>query len=112
MNIEFNELIIEDDVWIAHGAIITPSVKFIGRGSIIATGSVVTKDVDRYAVLGGVPAKVLRYRFDDKTIQFIEKSEWWKKSKNELKKDFINRREFYEKPIKQSQKNRRLLTMA
>ena len=54
--------IIEDDVWVGHGTIIMAGVK-IGRGAIVATGSVVTKDVLPYTVVGGVPAKLIRYRF-------------------------------------------------
>lgn len=54
-------IIIEDDVWIGHGAIITKGVK-IGKGAIIAAGSVVTKDIPAYSIVGGVPAKVIKYR--------------------------------------------------
>jgi chloramphenicol O-acetyltransferase type B len=56
--------IIEDDVWVGHGAIIMAGVN-IGRGAVIAAGSVVTKDVPAYAIMAGVPAKILRYRFDE-----------------------------------------------
>lgn len=54
-------VIIEDDVWIGHGAIITKGVR-IGRGAIVAAGAVVTKDVPSYSIVGGVPAKVIKYR--------------------------------------------------
>jgi len=54
--------VIEDDVWIGHGCIIMAGVR-IGRGAIVAAGAVVTKDVPPYAVVGGVPAKLIRYRF-------------------------------------------------
>lgn len=54
--------VIEDDVWVGHGAIIMAGNK-IGRGAVIAAGSVVTKDVPAYAIVGGVPAKIIRYRF-------------------------------------------------
>lgn len=56
------EIIVEDDVWIGHGAIILAPAK-VGRGSIVAAGSVVNKDVPRYSIVGGVPAKVLKMRF-------------------------------------------------
>ena len=52
---------ISDDVWIGERVIILPGV-FVGRGSIIAAGAVVTKDVPDYSIVGGVPAKVIRYR--------------------------------------------------
>lgn len=77
-------LIIEDDVWIGHNAIITPSCKFIGRGSIIGAGAVVTHDVPAYSVMAGLPAKRLRARFDDATIAALEASRWWLLSKAEL----------------------------
>lgn len=53
---------IEDDVWIGHGAIVLTPTK-IGRGSIVAAGSLVLKDVPAYSIVGGVPAKVIKYRF-------------------------------------------------
>lgn len=80
-----NNVVVEDDVWIGHGATIAPSVKKIGRGSIIGIGSVVTKDVPPYAIVAGTPAKVLRYRFDRQTIAAIEASRWWELDRDELK---------------------------
>ncbi len=56
--------VIEDDCWIGHGAILMAGVR-IGRGAIVAAGAVVTKDVPPYAIVGGVPAKVIRYRFTE-----------------------------------------------
>ncbi len=56
-----SKIIIEDDVWIGHGAVILKGVK-IGKGSIIAAGAVVTKNVENYTIVGGVPAKVIRSR--------------------------------------------------
>ena len=58
------QTIIEDDVWVGHGATIMAGVK-IGRGAIIAAGSVVTKDVPAYAIVGGIPAKLIRLRFNE-----------------------------------------------
>lgn len=54
-------VVIEDDVWIAHGAIITKGVR-IGRGAIVAGGAVVTKDVPEFAIVGGIPVRVLKFR--------------------------------------------------
>lgn len=60
-------IIVQDDVWIGQGAIImAPCV--VGRGSIIAAGSVVTSDVEPYTIVGGVPAKLLKYRFSTEEI--------------------------------------------
>lgn len=58
------DITVDDDVWIGYGSIIMSGVH-IGQGSVIAAGSVVTKDVPAYAIVGGVPAKVIKYRFDD-----------------------------------------------
>lgn len=59
-----SKVIIEDDVWIGYGSIIMSGVK-ICRGSIIAAGSVVTKDVEPYSIVGGNPAKFIKKRFND-----------------------------------------------
>ena len=59
---EKTELHIAGDVWIGARAIVLPGCRRIGHGAIIGAGSVVTKDVPDYAIMGGNPAKVLRYR--------------------------------------------------
>lgn len=59
---EVSPLTIGDDVWICESVIITPGCCSVGTGSILAAGSVVTKDVPPYAIVGGNPAKVIRYR--------------------------------------------------
>lgn len=60
-------IIIDDDVWIGQRALIMSGVH-VGQGAIIAAGSVVTKDVPPYAIVGGVPAKVIKYRFEQEII--------------------------------------------
>lgn len=57
------DIVVEDDVWIAYGATIMSGVR-IGQGAVVAAGAVVTKDVPPYAIVGGIPAKVIRYRFE------------------------------------------------
>lgn len=69
--------VIEDDVWIGHNAMILPSCRRIGRGSIVGAGAVVTRDVPRYTVVAGNPAKVLRERFEPELQQALEESRWW-----------------------------------
>ncbi len=64
------------DVWLGYGALIMPGIT-IGNGAIIASASVVTRDVPAYAVVGGNPARVLRRRFDDATIARLEALRWW-----------------------------------
>jgi acetyltransferase-like isoleucine patch superfamily enzyme len=64
------------DVWIGENAIIIDGVS-IGSGAIIAAGAIVNKDVAPYSIVGGVPAKVLKYRFDEQTINALMKMEWW-----------------------------------
>jgi acetyltransferase-like isoleucine patch superfamily enzyme len=61
---KLNETIVEDDVWIGHRAIIILGVR-IGRGAIVAAGSVVTADVEPFSIVGGVPAKLIKMRFDN-----------------------------------------------
>lgn len=61
-------ILIGDDVWIGHGALILSGVE-IGQGAVVAAGSVVTKDVPPYAVVGGVPAKIIKYRFEADMIE-------------------------------------------
>ena len=61
---------IEDDVWIGFGATILSGVH-IGQGAVIAAGSVVTKDVESYAIVGGCPAKLLKYRFEGDVREYL-----------------------------------------
>ena len=70
------DTIIGNDAWIGHKVTIMPGVK-VGDGAIIATRSVVTKDVEPYAVVGGNPAKEIKKRFPEETIQKLLEIKWW-----------------------------------
>lgn len=78
-------IIVGDDVWIGFGTTILSGVN-IGQGAIIAAGSVVTKDVPPYAIVGGVPAKVIKYRFDEKIINELLKIDYNKITKDMMQK--------------------------
>lgn len=67
---------IENDVWVGARSIVLGGVK-IGNGAVIAAGAVVTKDVPAYAVVAGVPAKIIKYRFNKDLIEQIESLKWW-----------------------------------
>ena len=64
------------DTWIGHGAIIMPEVT-IGNGAIIGSGAVVTKDIPPYAIAVGVPARIVKYRFEPDIIAALEEIQWW-----------------------------------
>jgi acetyltransferase-like isoleucine patch superfamily enzyme len=83
---------IKNDVWIGAHCVILGGVT-INNGAIVAANSVVTKDVPAYSIVGGTPAKVIGSRFDEKTIDELEKSKWWdwEISKLKMEKDlFLN----------------------
>jgi carbonic anhydrase/acetyltransferase-like protein (isoleucine patch superfamily) len=71
------------DVWIGHGAVVLPGVK-IGIGAAIGAGAVVSKDVPPFAVVAGVPAKVIRFRFDENVRAGLLELAWWDWSRERL----------------------------
>ncbi len=69
------DIVVDDDVWIGYGATILSGVH-IGQGAVVAAGAVVAKDVPPYAIVGGVPAKVIRYRFSPEIIEALMKVDY------------------------------------
>lgn len=70
------DIVIGNDVWFGSGAMVMSGVT-IGHGAVVAARSVVTKDVPAYAIVGGNPAKVIRYRFDEATVNALIEAAWW-----------------------------------
>ena len=74
-------VIIGNDVWISSQVMIIEGVT-IGDGAIIAAGAVVTKDVPAYSIVGGIPAKVIKYRYDEYIIALLKELKWWNMDKD------------------------------
>ena len=78
-----DKVIIGNDVWINENVFLVGGIN-IGDGAIVLAGAVVTKDVPPYAIVGGVPAKILRYRYSEEDIKFLLNLKWWNKDANWL----------------------------
>ena len=78
------DIVIGNDVWIGYEAVIMAGVK-IGDGAVIGTRAVVTKDVEPYTIVGGVPAKPIKKRFNDETINAMLEIKWWDWDKDKIR---------------------------
>ncbi len=78
---------IGNDVWIAANSVICRGVS-IGDGAVIAAGAVVTKDVEPYSIVAGVPAKHIKYRFDKEIVDELKKIKWWNLPYDTIKENF------------------------
>ena len=87
------DITVEDDVWIGYGSTILSGVH-IGQGAVVAAGSVVTKNVPPYAVVGGVPAKVIKYRFNESICKKLEKIDFSKLDEKTIRK---HEKDFYKR---------------
>lgn len=77
-----SDCVIESDVWIGVDAVVLRGVK-IGLGAVVAANAVVTRDVPDFAIVGGVPARLIRYRFSEKKQKIVLASRWWEKEREE-----------------------------
>lgn len=77
-------VLIGNDVWIGYGVIIMSGIT-IGDGAIIAAGAIVTKDVEPYSIYAGVPAKLVKYRFENEDIKILTAFKWWNQSEEWIK---------------------------
>jgi len=80
------DIVIGNDVWIGFEAVILSGVT-IGDGAVIGSRAVVTKDVEPYTIVGGVPAKPIRKRFDEQTIEKLEKIGWWNWNEEQIRQN-------------------------
>lgn len=80
---------IGNDVWVGANVVILPGVT-VGDGAVIAAGAVVNKDVPPFAIVGGVPAKVIKFRFTDQKIQELLSLKWWLWSDEKIKENVNN----------------------
>lgn len=84
---EYGNVEIGNDVWIGQDVIIPGNVK-IGDGAIITSKAVVTKDVEPYSIVGGVPAKHIKFRFNKEEIKKLLESKWWNKDPKWIKENY------------------------
>lgn len=80
------DIVIGNDVWIGYDAIIMAGVH-IGDGAVIGTRAVVTKDVPPYTIVGGVPARKIKMRFDSQTVEDLLELKWWDWTSEKIKKN-------------------------
>lgn len=88
LSIDGYSIKVGNDVWIGDNVLLKGGIK-IGDGAVIGMGAVVTKDVPPYAIVGGVPAQIIKYRFDQDSINCLLEKKWWNNNPSEIKKNVI-----------------------
>lgn len=83
--VEEKPIVLGNDIWIGADSLIMGGIT-IGDGAIVGAGSIVTKDIPAYAIAVGSPAKIARYRFDEKTIALLLRMQWWNQSDHEIER--------------------------
>lgn len=86
---EYKPIIIGSDVWIGARAIVLDGVT-VGHGAVLAAGTIVTKDVPPYAIMGGVPGKLIRYRFSENVRNELLGTKWWENDAKDVYKERYN----------------------
>lgn len=81
------DVVIGNDCWIGQGVFFAGGVK-VGDGAVVLAGAVVTKDVEPYAIVGGVPARTVGYRYDADTIRYLLALKWWDLPHEQLRRDW------------------------
>ena len=82
VSISVDRIVIKNDVWIGANVVVLRGVT-VGNGAVLAAGAIVTRDVPDFAIVGGIPARIIRYRFDEKKRAEISKSKWYEKELEE-----------------------------
>jgi len=85
---EHESIVIGHDIWIGANVVIADGVH-IGNGAIVSAGAVVVSNVPPYAVVGGVPAKVIKFRFQPDEVDFLIQHPWWEKDEQWLRENFL-----------------------
>lgn len=86
---EMGETVIGNDVWIGANAIIMDDI-LLGDGAIIGAGAIVTKNVPPYAIVAGNPARIIRYRFEPREIEFLLEFRWWEKDPDWINENYTS----------------------
>ena len=84
-----SKLVIGNDVWVGQNAIILSKCLSIGDGAVIGAGAVITEDIPDYAIVAGVPGRIIGYRFSKEEIESIKKSEWWNRDLDNIRSEIL-----------------------